>query len=532
MTEYSKFSASIHPWVTAVFRHRDCRLRSISMGLVAWLCLVILIVSAVRAQDETRSVPHESTNADQPSKPDTLNIPKIEETKLSSPIFGMLMSNSTGSLQIAVMPDFFGGNARRGLDTWDNTSIQKVLKLTDGQIYKIEQLKKALSNDLRREMKIAMKNVEHLYQAHDFQKVELQKTEEAFSATLDVLTAEQKDRYTVLERRSRLVLLGWEFVFTLLERDPSLRIPTEVRKKLETILLEKREHFQKLTDERFAKFLSGLDEVLTEDQVATVAKMVGSGKYVIRPIIEELASQLNTESQDRFDLEKDRLALLRRQKMLGLDGAIYDKFGSGGSQTGNLARDVIVSAFDKIDLLGDPGNLYSDWVDTSGPYSKRLQQRQDETLSAEGAYHRGEIAQDVMYQRINAVHIEFDNYMWKEVMGDLIPGLKHQVEQHLIQLEIQAIGFPTALTKGHLAKHVLLTGAQRRHLDEYYEKTREAILKDTHAWTLELENEIRPLLTKEQVQYLQTELSAFDNDTVIYGTPMLMLLPRLIHFPQ
>jgi hypothetical protein len=125
-----------------------------------------------------------------------------------------------------------------------------------------------------------------------------------------------------------------------------------------------------------------------------------------------------------------------------------------------------------------------------------------------------------------------DNYLWKEVMGDLIPGLQRQVEQHLIQLEIQAIGFPTALTKGHLAKYVKLTAAQRNFLDKYYERTRESILKDTRDWTLELENEIRALLTEEQVKYLQQELSAFDNESIIYGTPMLMLIPRLIHFPQ
>jgi len=99
-------------------------------------------------------------------------------------------------------------------------------------------------------------------------------------------------------------------------------------------------------------------------------------------------------------------------------------------------------------------------------------------------------------------------------------------------LEIQAIGFPTALTKGHLAKYVKLTAAQRNFLDKYYEKTRESILKDTRDWTLELENEIRALLTPEQVKYLQQELSAFDNESIIYGTPMLMLIPRLIHFPQ
>jgi len=147
-------------------------------------------------------------------------------------------------------------------------------------------------------------------------------------------------------------------------------------------------------------------------------------------------------------------------------------------------------------------------------------------------FNRGQISLDEKNRRESAATIELDNYLWKEVMGDLIPGLQRQVEQHLIQLEIQAIGFSTALTKGHLAKYVKLTAAQRNFLDKYYEKTRESILKDTRDWTLELENEIRALLTEEQVKYLQQELSAFDNESIIYGTPMLMLIPRLIHFPQ
>jgi hypothetical protein len=298
------------------------------------------------------------------------------------------------------------------------------------------------------------------------------------------------------------------------------------------LLEEKRAHFQKLTDERFAKFLSGLEEVLDEKQVATITEMVGTGKYVVRPTIEELASQLNADDQERFDLEKDRLALLRRSKSLGLDGLIYVKSGSGGTQTGNLARDVIASAYEKLDLMGDSRRLFIDYSNRNGPYGRALEKREDACLKAGEQFNRGEISEDEKNRRENEANLELDNYLWKEVMGDLIPGLKHQVEQHLIQLEIQAIGFPTALTKGHLAKHVQLTGAQRSQLDKYYEKTRAAILKDTHAWTLELENEIRPLLTKEQVQYLQAELSAFDNDAIIHGTPMLMLLPRLIHFPQ
>jgi len=499
------------------------RVLSLTLPILLAVQFLLICETSITAQDETKS----TTDGNE------LRIPKLEETSLTSPIFATLGTDpASGSLRVIVMPDFFGGNARVGLETWDNEAIQKVLKLSDGQYYKISGLKKKMVNELREARIKAMKDVDHLYQATDFRQLELQKYQDTFAATMEVLTPEQKSRYQVLERRSRLVQLGWDFVFKLMERDPAMKIPANTRLRLDALLLDKREHFQKLTDERFAQFLTGLDEVLDEQQVATIAEMVGSGKYVVRPTIEELASQLNADDQERFDLEKDRLALLRRSKSLGLDGLIYLKSGSGGTQTGNLARDVIRSAYAKLDLMGDERQLLIDYSDRDGPYRRGLEKRLDVLLEAAERYNRGEISEDEKNRREKEAYIEFDNYLWKEVMGDLIPVLRRQVEQHLVQLEIQAIGFPTALTKGHLAKHVKLTGAQRSQLDKYYEKTREAILKDTHAWTLELENEIRALLTKEQVKYLQTELSAFDNDTIIYGTPMLMLLPRVIHFPQ
>lgn len=487
------------------------------------LTLFLKYEASAAGQDKLKNEP-----ADKP-----LQIPKLEETGLTSPIFATLSNDSaSGNLQIVVMPDFFGGNVRMGLQTWDNKAIQKVLMLSDGQLGKISGLKKKLVNELRDARIKAMQDVEYLHEASDFRELELKKYQEAFAATMEVLTPEQKTRYQSLDRRSRLVQLGWDFVFKLMDKDPTMKISASNRLKLEAILEEKREHFQKLTDERFAKFLSGLEEVLDEKQVATITEMVGTGKYVVRPTIEELASQLNADDQERFDLEKDRLALLRRSKSLGLDGLIYLKSGSGGTQTGNLARDVIASAYEKLDLMGDSHRLFIDYSDRNGPYGRALEKRGDACLIAGEQFNRGEISEDEKNRLENDANLELDNYLWKEVMGDLIPGLKRQVEQHLIQLEIQAIGFPTALTKGHLAKHVQLTGAQRRQLDKYYEKTREAILKDTHAWTLELENEIRALLTPEQVKHLQQELSAFDNESIIYGTPMLMLIPRLIHFPQ
>lgn len=477
-----------------------------------------------------------STAQDIPSPPPAdkpLQIPKLEETSLTSPIFATLSSDPvSGSLKVVVMPDFFGGNVRVGLENWDNESIQKVLKLSDGQLAKISELKRKLVNELRDARIKAMQDVDHLYEAHDFRELELKKYQEAFAATLEVLTPEQKARYQALERRSRLTQLGWEFVFKLMDKDPALKLPANVRLKMEALLLDKREHFQELTDERFAKFISGLEEALDSDQVATIAEMVGSGKYVVRPTIEEFASQLNADAEERFDLEQDRLALLRRNKSVGLDGLIYLKPGGGGTNTGNLARDVIASAYEKLDLMGDSRRLFIDYADRNGPYRRGLEKRQDAQLEAGEQYNRGQISLEEKNRRENAANIELDNYLWKEVMGDLIPGLQRQVEQHLIQLEIQAIGFPTALTKGHLAKYVKLTGAQRSFLDKYYEKTRESILKDTRDWTLELENEIRALLTKEQVKYLQQELSAFDNESIIYGTPMLMLIPRVVHFPQ
>ncbi len=479
----------------------------------------------------TLSITQDETKA--PLDGNELRIPKLDESGLKSPIFSTLTTDSaSGSLQVVVMPDLFGGNVRIGLEAWDNKAIQKVLKLSDGQLAKISGLKRKLVNELRDARIKAMQDVDYLYEAHDFRELELKNYQEAFAATLEVLTPEQKARYQGLERRSRLTQLGWEFVFKLMDKDPALKLPANVRPKMEALLLDKREHFQKLTDERFAKFISGLEEALDSDQVATIAEMVGSGKYVVRPTIEEFASQLNADSEERFDLEQDRLALLRRNKSVGLDGLIYLKPGGGGTNTGNLARDVIASAYEKLDLMGDSHRLFIDYSDRNGPYRRGLEKQQDAMSETDEQFNRGQISLDEKNRRESAATIELDNYLWKEVMGDLIPGLQRQVEQHLIQLEIQAIGFPTALTKGHLAKYVKLTAAQRNFLDKYYEKTRESILKDTRDWTLELENEIRALLTEEQVKYLQQELSAFDNESIIYGTPMLMLIPRLIHFPQ
>jgi hypothetical protein len=498
------------------------------------MCLILVCGSMAAGQERANETSQESLDADKLPPPENLlKIPKLNETKLSSPILAVLQSDpSTGTLQFVVMPDLYGGNVRRGLEMWDNPAVQTELKLTDGQLHKISTLKKDLVNELRKEMKEAMQGVEHLYQAPGFRNIDIQKHEETYAATLEVLTEGQKKRLQVLDRRSRLVQLGWDFVFQLLDRDPETRIPADARKMLEAVLQEKREHYQKLTDERFATFLTGLEDILNKEQVAKIKLLVGSGEFVVRPTIEELAWQLNTESEERFDIERDRLALLRRQKMLALDGSIYDISGSGGNLTGDLARDVIISAYSKIDLLGDPRAIQRIYADRNGPYSLRRKQRDEATMQAAGLYHRGEISEEVRKQRVREARIDFDNYLWKEVMGDLIPGLKRDVDRHLVQLEIQTIGFPLALTQGHLARHVQLTSAQKSKLDKYYMSVRESLLRDTKQWTIELENEIRPLLTDEQVKFLREELAAFDNNAIIHGTPMLMLLPRYLHFPQ
>jgi hypothetical protein len=477
--------------------------------------------------------PEQAKSGARPARADEPKIPKLNEIRLDSPIFAMLSIDPlNGSLEVVVMPDYFGGNARIGLENWDNPSVQNELKLTEGQLHKISAIKKKLANDLRNEMKQALKEVEHLYQAVGFQEMDRRKHEEAYAATIEVLSEEQRSRFQVLQRRSRLVQLGWEFVFQLLDRDPKYRTSADVQKKLEKVFQESRARFQERSTEQIAKFLAGLEEILDAEQVATVAKMVGDGKNVVRPIIEEFACQLKSRSNENLSLESDPLKLLRRQKKIAVDGTIEDIHGGGGSQTGNLARDVIMSAYGKIDLLGDAGDLFSELTEPNGRFHLKMEQRNKEISQSEGLYHRGEISEEVMNQRVVEAQVEFDVYLWKEVMGDLIPGLRHQVEQHLIQLEIQAIGFPKALTYGHLARHVKLTTAQRNQLDKYYDITRESIFRDTKAWTIELENEVQALLSEDQVNLLRTELSAFDNDAIIHGTPMLLLIPRNVHFPK
>lgn len=506
--------------------------RAFQIGVMTLFVLAYGMMSF--GQDQTsEKLPARAKSGELPARADEPTIPKLNEIRLDSPIFAMLSVDAlNGSLEVVVMPDFFGGNARIGLEDWDNPSVQNELKLTEGQLYKILAIKKKLVNELRYEMKQALKEVEHLYQAGGFREIDRRKHEEAYAATIEVLSEEQRSRFQALQRRRRLVQLGWEFAFQLMERDPKYRTSADVREKIEQVFRESRARFQERATEQIAKFLAGLDEILDDEQVATVAKMVGDGKYVVRPIIEEFACQLKSRSNENLSLESDPLTLLRRQKKIAVDGAIEDIHGGGGSQTGNLARDVIMSAYGKIDLLGDAGDLFADYTEPNGRFHLKMEQRNKEISQSEGLYHRGEISEEVLNQRVVEAQVEFDVYLWNEVMGDLIPGLRHQVEKHLIQLEIQAIGFPTALTYGHLARHVKLTTAQRNQLDKYYDSTRESIFRDTKAWTIELENEVRALLSEDQVKLLRTELSAFDNDAIIYGTPMLLLIPRYVHFPK
>jgi len=440
-------------------------------------------------------------------------------------------NDRSARLNVILLPDCFAGNLHRPTKMWAVPSVHQELELTDRQREKISGLKRDMQQELRQKVREALKNdVPSYTQSPEYQSLRLQLLHETHEAILKVLVPAQLARFQALERRSRLTQFGWEFVFRLLDRNPETRIEPATRKKLDDLLKEKREFFKSQAKEKFAEFLTGMEEILDENQTEVITRMLGDGKYVVRPTIEEMIWQLNTDNQEEFDIEKDRFALLRRSKLLALDGSIYDAKGGGGLNTGLLARDVILSAYSKIELEGDSIGFIQQLSNPNGPYHAKMKKQFDDIREAERRFQIGEISESAMNQRIDEARIDFDKFLWDSVMGDLIPGLERQVNQHLVQLEIQTVGFPVALTQGHLARDVRLTRAQTQRLEKYYESTREKWKEATKRWTVELEQEIRDLLSKEQVEFLREELSAFDTDTIVFGTPTLVLLPRHFHF--
>jgi len=403
--------------------------------------------------------------------------------------------------------------------------------LSDSQLKRIAELKQNMNQDIRQQIKDALqKGQSGFSNSDDYRRLRIERGQEAQEAICAVLVPTQLKRYHALERRSRLVQFGWDFVFRLMDRNPETRLSSETKRKLDTLLKERAEQFQEQSAQCFMDFIKGFDEILDESQVDVIGRMVGDGKYVVRPTIEEMIWQLNLDSDEKFEIERDRFALLRRNKLLALDGSVYDAKGGGGLNTGLLARDVILSAYAKIELEGDSIWFLKELSNPNGPYHSTMMKHFKEIEEAERRWQVGEITEQVKDDRITEARIEFDRFLWNNVMGNLIPGLQRQVHQHLVQLEIQASGFPIALTQGHLSRDVQLTPTQKKMLKRYYQITHEEWKKKSKDWTIKLEEEIRDLLTPEQVAFLKEELAAFDHDTIVFGTPMLVLLPRHMHF--
>ncbi len=458
-------------------------------------------------------------------------LPTVDQVWFHSPIFAMLQNDQSAGLQFILMPDFFGGNLERALNMWEVPSVRQELELTDRQLERIADLKRDSQQNLRLAVKDARRDGNNTFaQSPEYQSLRLQKLKDTHEEILKVLVPAQLDRLKSLERRSRLTQLGWEFVFRLMDRNPETRIDPTTRRKLDELIKEKRALIESQTKERFAKFLTDLEEFLDDTQLEVITRMLGDGKFVVRPTIEEMIWQLTTDKQLEFNIETDRFALLRRNKLLAIDGSIYGTPGAGGLNTGLLARDVILSAYAKIELEGDALDFVQQLSDPQGPYYDRMMKQFDEIKQAEERFQMGELSEQAMNQRIAESRIGFDDFLWKSVMGDLIPGLERQVKQHLVQLEIQSVGFPLALTQGHLARDVRLTAAQKQKLEKYYRVTQQQWKEETKRWNVELEEAIRELLPDTHVDFLRQELSAFDTDTVVFGTPTLVLLPRHFHF--
>jgi hypothetical protein len=143
-----------------------------------------------------------------------------------------------------------------------------------------------------------------------------------------------------------------------------------------------------------------LEAFLDATQLEVITRMLGDGKYVVRPTIEEMIWQLTTDKQLEFNIETDRFALLRRNKLLAIDGSIYGIPGAGGLNTGLLARDVILSAYAKIELEGDALDFVQLLSDPQGPYYDRMMKQFEEIKQAEERFQMGELSEQAMNQRI------------------------------------------------------------------------------------------------------------------------------------
>jgi hypothetical protein len=437
--------------------------------------------------------------------------------------------------------------------------LKSSLKLSPDQLSRVERIIADLESSKKRVAKDAVtkSHNDSPKELHDrFQKEVVRIHREMQEKLAAIWSTRQARLLDKVQKRSRLLALGWEQVLESLDNENELALTAEQWRQWKELHARWRKEIRSRRQMEQSAALPKFLQLLEPEQQTALAKWLRQTDEDLPaatlPCIEVWQAQLETAANSGIDTSQDPLDALRVEWVTTLSGGLRVE-----RQARCIALELASSCLhdDQLEMVSlQFDDLVKEVRDPQSASGAELSICDRQIESIKRRMLSGKLDMEQAGTEMSNVFVKKDEIVWRALHKIVIPSQAEQLDRLLVEREFQNVGIGASLLDGTLGKKIRASVGDRsdpkpkakvenglrktvgvdkdemgrRQIKEYSKNEARRVKNLAIKWEIEVTSDVENILSAAQRAHLLNEFAAFDRDAILVGNPELLFADRTL----